>query len=117
MRISDWSSDVCSSDLLPKQAKGRSAAAGLSIRVPEQCQPQKSRSGGADVADPAQYGRDPRRENCASRARPRGSRPLVCRTGFARRRGGGGQDWKSVGKGKSGAVGCDRGEGRVIKKK
>src|SRR3546814_238617 len=75
--------------LLPKQAKGRSAAAGLSIRVPEQCQPQKSRSGGADVADPAQYGRDPRRENCASRARPRGSCPLVCRTGFARRRGSG----------------------------
>src|SRR3546814_18054102 len=68
--------------LLPKQANRRSSAAGLSIRVPEQCQHQKSRSGSADVADRAQSDRDPRRDACGDHALPQGEPLLVSREGL-----------------------------------
>src|SRR3546814_9247431 len=50
MRISDWSSDVCSSDLPPVQGTGRGSAASLGHAGPDQASPAPARQGRGAVA-------------------------------------------------------------------
>src|SRR3546814_12763044 len=110
MRISDWSSDVCSSDLIAKASGSVASTAapptlsdsttmlhssGESIRAP------KSRSG-------------QRSRGLASKRGRRGTQPL--RDGATRRAARPGKDRKSVVQGKSVSVRVDLGGRRIIKK-
>src|SRR3546814_5936780 len=45
MRISDWSSDVCSSDLEPRESRGPAIAFKEQVRVPLQASTTTSRAG------------------------------------------------------------------------
>src|SRR3546814_17113394 len=99
MRISDWSSDVCSSDLAVAQGRGgRSEPRGAGDEAP---------------AAAAAAGGDARGRSAAHGAGPAGARRLRARepAGAAR------QDRKSVVWGKSVSVRVDLGGRRIIKQK
>src|SRR3546814_19550498 len=91
MRISDWSSDVCSSDLLRPHRRNRIAA----------------------VTSQAQALRKSLYRSGAARAN--GDRPFNTRGPRGKRRGC--QERKSVEEGKSGSVRVDLGGRSIIKKK
>src|SRR3546814_18125695 len=108
MRISDWSSDVCSSDLLRRRAgRDYGCAAG-----------PDDHAGAAGSRQPAVLGR--RRRGPAlhrHRLSARGA-AAQCAARALRRRGTCAPgDRKSVGEGKSVSVRVDLGGGRTIKKK
>src|SRR3546814_16114126 len=126
MRISDWSSDVCSSDLNlgissveARVGKGVSGPSGAR-RMPCLCQIRPC--GGQDdwITNPAMaqgaHCLDPRREHGGGRT---GRRPLRRDAARGRRcaAGGNGGDRKSGVWGKRGAVRVDLGGGRSRKKK
>src|SRR3546814_14309583 len=112
MRISDWSSDVCSSDLLAQQRAER-VLVGRQAFAPE-------RHAAAPGRDWAHASREPSvpRPGTAGSARARVRRPGAVRVrpspgcGSASRR-----DRKGVVSGKSGSGRVDPGGGRIIKKK
>src|SRR3546814_14000388 len=120
MRISDWSSDVCSSDLKVAVAGDRLFDQHLELRVGEEVAPR-------DVGRPLAE-RHAARELGRIVGGGRQRRALVLgrhvdASGERRRRGGGDQvthgrvDRKSVGWGKGVAVRVELGGRRVIKKK
>src|SRR3546814_14439282 len=100
MRISDWSSDVCSSDLAAGHTRrGRPEALHLHHRPLQ----RQGRERGGDVT------------TAARPARPGPAHPRSARSPARRRPQD--RDRKSVVSGKSGAVRVDLGGRRIIKKK
>src|SRR3546814_15582475 len=95
MRISDWSSDVCSSDLLHRHGKGRQTVA-INMALPF-----AGKVGGEDALDAAPQPRNPARRQRVAHHRRRDPR----------------RDRKSVVSGKSVSVRVDLGGRRIIKKK
>src|SRR3546814_15264879 len=109
MRISDWSSDVCSSDLTLADAAGATDAVEAhwcaGAGVPDQQRAWRNRDGGRDTA-PEQTERDARRGENPPLRRDVAAKISHCRS-----------DRKSVVSGTSVSVGVDLGCRRSNKKK
>src|SRR3546814_17580941 len=107
MRISDWSSDVCSSDLSRTRLARRSRGAGA--------RPHQSHQPGAAPYFSASHHRLPRRTTIHIDDRTPARRPWCDNPGPAPDRRP--KDRKSVGKGKSVSVRVDLGGSRKLKQK
>src|SRR3546814_13933487 len=111
MRISDWSSDVCSSDLIPGPERGTAARDAGKGRF-------ACRGGGGGRPDRgvSLHGRSIRRARRSPHAAGR-RRAGAARVPDAARRVVAWRDRKSVGEGKRVSVRVDLGGRRIIKKK
>src|SRR3546814_14052391 len=106
MRISDWSSDVCSSDLAVGRSIGR--------RAPSSRLPTRGRNAIGEGADYHEDEIDDRQHNECLPNAYRSRRCKITHEAVSKRRA---EDRKSVAEGKRGSVSGDIGGRRSLKKK